>query len=191
MVPSELKARWRETLRDARRALTPSEREAAARAATEALLASAAWKHARVVGLYAAYGAELGTAALRDAAHAEGKIVALPKVGAAGTTLRRVGASTPLVRSALGVPEPSEECLPLAVGEPDLIVVPGLGFDRHGGRLGHGGGHYDRLLATLPRTCRRIGFAYDQQVVSALPTEAHDLPMHALVTPSGWSECGS
>lgn len=191
METRELKARLRTTLLAARRALSADERRAAADAATARVLASAAWRAARVVALYQAYGAELDTAALRAAAHADGKTVALPRVDAAGVTLRVVAAETPLVLSSHGVREPADDRPTLPPGQPELIVVPGLGFDRRGRRLGHGGGHYDRLLARLPAGCRRIGFAYDQQVLDVVPTESHDLALHALVTPAGWVDCGN
>lgn len=191
METRELKARLRATLLAARRALTADQRRAAAAAATAGVLASAAWRAARVVALYQAYGAELDTAALRAAAHAAGKTIALPRVDAAGVSLRIVAADTPLVLSAQGVREPADDRPTLPPDQPELIVVPGLGFDRRGGRLGHGGGHYDRLLARLPAVCLRVGLAYDQQVLDAVPTEPHDLPLHALVTPTGWVDCGN
>jgi 5-formyltetrahydrofolate cyclo-ligase len=191
METRELKARLRATLLAARRALTADQRRAAAAAAAAGVLASAAWRAARVVALYQAYGAELDTAALRAAAHAAGKTIALPRVDAAGVSLRIVAADTPLVLSAQGVREPADDRPTLPPDQPELIVVPGLGFDRRGGRLGHGGGHYDRLLARLPAVCLRVGLAYDQQVLDAVPTEPHDLPLHALVTPTGWVDCGN
>lgn len=191
METRELKARLRPTLLAARRALTADQRRAAAHAATAGVLVSAAWRDARVVALYQAYGAEIDPAALRAAAHAAGKTVALPRVDAAGVTLRVVNADTPLVLSAHGIQEPAADRPTLPPDQPDLIVVPGLGFDRRGGRLGHGGGHYDRLLARLPAGCRRVGFAYDQQVLDLVPTEPHDLALHALVTPAGWVDCGN
>jgi len=191
METRELKARLRTSLLAARRALTADQRRAAAAAATAGMLAAPAWRAARVVALYQAYGAELDVAALRAAAHAEGKTVALPRVDAAGVTLRVVAADTPLVLSAHGVREPAEDRPTLPPDQPELIVVPGLGFDRRGGRLGHGGGHYDRLLARLPATCLRVGLAYDQQILDGVPTEPHDLALHALVTPAGWVDCGN
>jgi 5-formyltetrahydrofolate cyclo-ligase len=191
METPEPKARLRLLMQDARRALTPAERSAAATAATAALTADPAWRAARVVALYHAYGAELGTGALLAAAHAAGKTVALPRVEPTGVTLRIVAADSPLVRSAQGVGEPSADRPLLPPGQPDLIVVPGLAFDRHGGRLGHGGGHYDRLLATLPAACLRIGFGYDRQVIDLVPTEPHDQRLHALVTPAGWLRRGT
>ena len=69
---------------------------------------------------------------------------------------------------------------------PDLIVAPGLAFDRNGVRLGMGGGYYDRLLA-LPRhrDSLRIGLAYAFQIVDSLPREAWDVPVHAVCTEKG------
>ena len=85
------------------------------------------------------------------------------------------GASSPQVRQRLA--------------DTAIQHTSGKGID--GGQLGHGGGHYDRLLAGLPAGCRRVGFAYDQQVVEVVPTESHDLALHALVTPAGWVDCGN
>ncbi len=69
---------------------------------------------------------------------------------------------------------------------PDLIIAPGLAFDRNGIRLGMGGGYYDRLLA-LPRhaASRRIGLAFAFQFVDSLPREAWDMPVHAVCTEKG------
>ena len=69
---------------------------------------------------------------------------------------------------------------------PDLIIVPALAFDLSGLRLGMGGGYYDRLLA-LPRyrNCLRLGLAYSFQLVSRLPSEPWDMPVHAICTEQG------
>ena len=69
---------------------------------------------------------------------------------------------------------------------PDLIIAPGLAFDRNGIRLGMGGGYYDRLLA-LPRhaASRRVGLAFAFQFVDSLPREAWDMPVHAVCTEKG------
>ncbi|MEI9894979.1 MAG: 5-formyltetrahydrofolate cyclo-ligase [Chthoniobacter sp.] len=65
------------------------------------------------------------------------------------------------------------------------ILVPGLAFTRQGERLGRGGGFYDRYLALLPGTTRKIGVCFALQLVEALPTEPHDQPMDAIVTEDG------
>lgn len=67
----------------------------------------------------------------------------------------------------------------------DVVVVPGMAFDRHGGRLGRGAGVYDRFLARLPERTLRIGLIPEALLVERLPTEAHDVPMHAVATERG------
>jgi 5-formyltetrahydrofolate cyclo-ligase len=69
--------------------------------------------------------------------------------------------------------------------EPDVILMPLLGFDRHGTRLGYGGGYYDRTLARLPRRPRLIGFAFARQELDHIPRDAHDVPLDAIVTELG------
>ena len=62
----------------------------------------------------------------------------------------------------------------------DLIVVPGVVFDRQGYRIGFGGGYYDRYLSDFEG--KRIALAFDEQVIEAVPRESHDLPVHILIT---------
>lgn len=69
----------------------------------------------------------------------------------------------------------------------DVILVPGLGFDRSGRRLGRGGGHYDRLLAMLPPTTPRIGVCFACQVVDSIPDEPHDARVDMVVSDAGVS----
>ena len=66
----------------------------------------------------------------------------------------------------------------------DVVIVPGVGFDTAGNRLGHGGGHFDRLLAHLRRGATVIGVALDLQVVDEVPVEEHDRAVDVLVTPT-------
>jgi 5-formyltetrahydrofolate cyclo-ligase len=77
----------------------------------------------------------------------------------------------------------------------DLIVVPGLAFDRGGNRLGHGFGYYDRFLEVLPERVLRVGLAFTGQLVSEVPVDEWDIPVHALVTEEGvirvWNAPGS
>jgi 5-formyltetrahydrofolate cyclo-ligase len=74
--------------------------------------------------------------------------------------------------------QPSESAPAVA---PDLVLVPLVGFDRAGNRLGQGGGHYDRALAALP-TARAVGLAWSIQEVPALPVETWDQPLDAIWT---------
>ena len=70
----------------------------------------------------------------------------------------------------------------------DVAIVPGLAFTPSGARLGYGGGYYDRWFDEHP-SCYRIAFCYDGQMLDTLPTEAHDVAMHAIVTEKRVYQC--
>lgn len=70
-----------------------------------------------------------------------------------------------------------------------MALIPGLGFDAAGGRIGHGRGYYDRLLQSLSDDCMRVAIAYDSQIVDVIPLEPHDKRMDVIVTPSQIIRC--
>ena len=68
---------------------------------------------------------------------------------------------------------------------PDVVVVPGLAFTTDGDRLGQGGGWYDRVLSQVRSDCTSIGVCFTEQIVDALPVEAHDVVVDHVVTDRG------
>ncbi len=64
----------------------------------------------------------------------------------------------------------------------DVVLVPGVAFDRHGGRVGHGKGYYDKLLGNVRSDTRLIGLAFECQMVDAVPVQTHDIRMDMVVT---------
>lgn len=90
-----------------------------------------------------------------------------------------------LERHPLGYLHPPADAPETDPGCIDLALVPGLAFDRAGGRLGYGLGYYDRLLPLLPPTTPRVGVALEALVVPVLPQEPRDVPMTALLTERG------
>jgi len=89
---------------------------------------------------------------------------------------------TPLYPSGFGTLAPAETA-PLV--EPDIVLMPLLGFDSRGTRLGYGGGYYDRTLASLTHRPLLVGFAFACQELDAIPREDHDLPLDMIVTEEG------
>ena len=77
------------------------------------------------------------------------------------------------------VPEDEPPPDPLTI---DVVIVPGTAFTRDGHRLGQGGGWYDRFLQTVRPDCVTIGVAFSEQILDEVPVEAHDIPVHAVVT---------
>lgn len=110
--------------------------------------------------------------------------VGVPVIQAAGQRLRfsRWQPDAPLRDGPFGARVPLVE----AYFEPEIVIVPLLAFDARGGRLGYGGGFYDRTLADLraQRPTLAIGFAFDAQETEGLPLEATDQPLDMVVTPS-------
>lgn len=137
------------------------------------------------VALYRAIGSEFDPEPLGRALIAEGRSLCLPVVleRDAPMIFRRWSPGDPLEMDLAGCPAP----LPLAeVVDPDLILTPLLAFDEAGGRLGQGGGYYDRTFAARPRAVR-IGFAFAGQQRADLPIEGHDIPLHGVLTEVGYT----
>lgn len=102
------------------------------------------------------------------------------------TAAYRMARYTPeLTPGKFGIPEPANPVW-ARPDELDLILVPGVAFDRSGNRLGRGGGFYDRLLPLY--RAARVAIGFDFQTVNALPTEPHDCRMDFLITESEFLE---
>ena len=164
--------------------MAPTEREAASAqiaARVDELLASIV-AAGGVLALYAAKGSEVDPIALDAHARARGLRVAYPRVVDGERQLAFHEATlTELVPSRLGLREPRADAPALALDAIAAFVVPGAAFDRTGGRIGWGRGHYDATLAAAPAAIR-VGLGFDCQVIDAVPHDPHDALLHYLVT---------
>jgi 5-formyltetrahydrofolate cyclo-ligase len=135
----------------------------------------------QVLALYAAKGSEVSTDAIDAMARARGLTVVYPRVFQNDRVLELAPSTIDaLVKSAFGLREPVGAAI--AIGSVDMFVVPGVAFDRSGVRLGWGRGHYDATLAVARPDARRVGLAFECQLVERVEREAHDAPMHVIVT---------
>ena len=169
--------------RAARDAVGPRARKEAAAAIARRLEGIDRYVEARRLVFYASFGSEVETGPLMEAAQAAGRVVALPRMEGKTLVLHEHGPGDPLEPNAFGIPEPPPSAPTVALDAADVVLVPGLAFDRRGHRLGYGGGYYDRLLRTSPHAYR-IGLAYGFQLVERLPAMHHDEPLDAIVTES-------
>ncbi|HEX4450766.1 MAG TPA: 5-formyltetrahydrofolate cyclo-ligase [Kofleriaceae bacterium] len=165
----------RDGLTDERRA------EASARIAerTTELLAD---RH--VVALYAPKGSEVDTRAIDENLRARGARVVYPRIVDDQRELAfHEVPPDKLVASRYGLYEPRADWRnQVGLVEIDAFVVPGVAFDRRGGRLGFGRGHYDATLTAAPPRALRIGLAFEAQLVDDVHHEAHDVALHVIVT---------
>ncbi|MFO7153496.1 MAG: 5-formyltetrahydrofolate cyclo-ligase [Caldicoprobacter oshimai] len=91
-----------------------------------------------------------------------------------------------LVAGHYGILEPKKEYIrPVDPSILEVIIVPGLAFDIHGNRIGHGKGYYDRFLMKVPPFAKKVGLAFDFQVMPSVPVCHFDVPMDLIITESG------
>ncbi len=137
------------------------------------------------VALFVSIGREIPTQPLIDHALAAGKRLALPAWIPDKRCYRfcAYDGVTRLVPGPLGIVQP-ESGDTLDARQCDLVFMPGLAFDSKGGRLGHGGGHYDRLLATARDSACvcKVGLAYEFQRVDLIPLDTNDVRIDVLLT---------
>ena len=180
------KAELRALLLQRVKAQPPEERLRRSQLITAQVLESPAFQQARVILGYSALPYEVDTGVMLETALAQGKRVALPRMVPASRTL--VAYAIQDCRQDLepgphGVLQPvASPDRAVAIETIDLVIMPGVGFDREGRRLGHGQGYYDELLRRLPKTTPRIGLAFACQVVERIPAAAHDQPVTAVVS---------
>lgn len=180
--------RAKSALRDAahkkRAALSPSFRTKAAIAAAEAFVAAVPIKSGQVVSLYWAIRDELNCEPLLIQLMDEGHQVCLPVVLGPDKPLefRLWEQGQPLVPSGFGTLAPEAGA---HVVKPDVMVLPMLGFDGKGNRLGYGAGFYDRTIANINKPLILVGYAFGAQEVDVMPAEPHDKPLDMVVTEAG------
>ena len=146
------------------------------------LLSLSKIKAADTVLLYASFGSETDTWGPAEKLLASGKVTAFPKSGENGImTFHKVTDLSQLSDGKYGIKEP-DTSLPFPEITADTVcIVPGLAFTEKGGRLGYGGGFYDRFLAAHPGVCR-IALAYEGMLTAELPLMPHDLRVDIIVT---------
>jgi 5-formyltetrahydrofolate cyclo-ligase len=145
----------------------------------------AVWQNARTVLLFAPMQAEPDVWPLLAEALAARKIAALPRFNPAGKNYvagRVQNLESEIVSGKFGIREPTDQCPEISPGRFDLILAPGVAFDRYGHRLGRGRGYYDRLLADVKGV--KCGIAFDEQWVSNVPAGAADVRVDFIVTPT-------
>lgn len=162
----------RSNMRARRAQVSDADRRAASNAITDTLLALPEFQRAREVAVFLSLPREIETGVFIDTCHRINKRVCVPAWDpeARVYSFVRLAPEAAVVTGPHGVPEPARRKI-VDPKQIDFVVVPGLAFDRRGGRLGYGGGYYDRMLAECRGDCLKVGVGYAWQVV------AGDLPM--------------
>lgn len=181
----------RKALRAKRKAISPRDQQTLAEQLKQTALSADLLTPGNTMAVYLANDGEVQTEALIEQAWANNIRVCLPVLhpfAKQHLLFLNYNAQTPMTTNAFGIKEPLLDCSAVVpIKQIDQLFLPLVGFDLFGNRIGMGGGFYDRTLATVEaNSINLIGLAHDCQQVDQIPTEAWDIPLDAILTPSRW-----
>ncbi|EMI54491.1 5-formyltetrahydrofolate cyclo-ligase [Rhodopirellula sallentina] len=166
---------------------TEPDKDLASRAITDRLFTLPQYAAAEYVLWYIDVRSETRTRHALPEALEGGKNVVVPYCIGEELGLFHLESVDELATGRFGILEPKESLRPLKekrvpIDRIDLILVPGVAFDRQGGRIGHGKGYYDKLLAGARTDTLRVALAYECQLFDEIPMMPHDVAMNLVIT---------
>jgi 5-formyltetrahydrofolate cyclo-ligase len=182
------KIQLRSDLRQRRNTLIPNQQHVAARAVIDAIVALPNWEGAERIALYLATDGEISTCALAALARGLPKKLFLPRIVANGLCFAQWHAEALLLPNHYNIPEPAKSEVHCPVSDLDIIFIPTVGWDQYGGRLGMGGGFYDRTLSGISGPLL-VGLAHENQRVAEIPLENWDVALDYVATDIGLHLC--
>ncbi|MEQ1510620.1 MAG: 5-formyltetrahydrofolate cyclo-ligase [Sphingopyxis sp.] len=151
------------------------------------IFARGAFAHRANIASYRPVGSEADPAAIEEMAQNAQMDISYPRIDSDGAMrFYALGPSGAMARDSYGIAVPAADG---RLAQPMIILVPLLAFDRHGTRLGQGGGHYDRALAATAQnaaTLLKIGIAWSCQEMRDLPRDPWDIPLDIILTEKEW-----
>jgi 5-formyltetrahydrofolate cyclo-ligase len=178
------KQAFRLAIQEIRDLIPSEERKAKTQIIAEKFYTLREYCEAANILIYYPFRSEIDTTLIMAKAITDGKRVILPRVSGKVLELFYIrDINKDLKPGTFGIPEPdSGSCAPAKYTDPDIVVVPGVGFDRHKNRLGYGGGFYDRLLPKLSKNIQKIALCFQVQIVDLLPAFAHDIRVDKVIS---------
>lgn len=173
----------RDAIRAQKRAMTRSQIEKASAHLTRIFLQSPQYRAAKSIYGYLPFNQEVDTTAILMQALRDGKKVALPKTYGSEMRFIWVDDLSAVQKAGLGCPEPIADA-PVADDPDALVLMPGLAFDLAGGRMGYGGGFYDKFLTM--ETHPTVALCYGFQLLPRIPMEEHDLRADCVISTNEW-----
>lgn len=142
------------------------------------------YKEANSIFIFVSYKTEVDTHKIIKKSLEDGKIVCVPKViskkdGMYGAVINKFSDLKP---GKYGILEPGEENVKILEKDIDLVLVPGAVFDKEGGRIGYGGGFYDRFLVKIRKNVSKIAIAYNAQIIDKVPMGELDVRIDGIIS---------
>ncbi|MFF2533698.1 5-formyltetrahydrofolate cyclo-ligase [Brevibacillus sp. NPDC058079] len=182
------KKQLRSHILERRKSMSAREREQLSREVCDQLLSHERLADAKAIMAFHPFGDELDILPFLHEVKKRGQDIWLPLTNVAERRLIPYRYTGPhmLKQGVYGIWEPDPALAEVAdVSHLDAILVPGVAFDSKGGRMGYGGGYYDRFLATLKKLPFLVGVGFSIQVVEHVPLESHDVLLDEVVTEKG------
>lgn len=148
------------------------------------LIESDFYKRSKRIFIYVSYKSEVDTKEIINYSLNNGKIIYVPKINIQDKTMRaiRINSLNELYVNKYGILEPNIVDKNYIELDFDLIVLPGMAFDKVGNRIGYGGGYYDKYLSVLQCKIDKVALAYGFQVIDNIEVEEHDIKVDYLIT---------
>jgi 5-formyltetrahydrofolate cyclo-ligase len=175
------KAALRAEMRRRRAQIPGAERTRLAEEVQQRLFSLAELRTPRTVMVFSSFGSEVPTEDLISGLRARGHRVLLPIVEDDTLEAVRFEPGDPMIETTYGPREPAGR-VPVDPDEIDVVIIPGLAFDRRGRRLGYGGAYFDRYLPRLATHAVTVGIGFHRQLVKAVPSDRHDVRLDMVVT---------
>ncbi|KHD36336.1 5-formyltetrahydrofolate cyclo-ligase [Clostridium acetobutylicum] len=148
------------------------------------LIHSQLYKSSNIIFSFVSFKSEVDTHKIINHAISNGKTICVPKINSKqeGIKIYKIDNFSQLKKGYFGILEPIESCPAVDSYDLDLILMPGVAFDRHGGRLGYGAAFYDRFLSNMSKQVFKLALAYHFQVMDSVPMSEHDVRIDGIIT---------
>lgn len=141
----------------------------------------------KAVFSYMPYGKEANIMALNQWILDNDKVLCIPRVTSPyemdAVSIKNL--NTGLISKTFDILEPATDLKAFNIEKIDLVLVPGVAFDKSGNRLGHGNGYYDRFLARCHEHTKFVGICYAFQLLDYIPSDSFDIKVHTIITEEG------
>lgn len=148
------------------------------------LVKSSMYKKANKIYIYISYNNEVDTNRIIKYSLNNNKIIYVPKINLQNKTMKavRIHNFSELIVNKYGILEPSIVDKNNIGLDFDLIIMPGVAFDKDGNRIGYGGGYYDKYISHLSKDINKVALAYSFQLVNNIEAEEHDIKVNYIIT---------
>ncbi len=174
----------RQTIQKIRDLIPSDQRKSKTKKIAENFYSLKQYSEAKNILIYYPFRSEIDTTVIIKRALKDNKRVILPRVSGKELELFYVkDIKKDLKPGTYGIMEPDRDlCSPAKYTEPDIVVVPGVGFDRNKNRLGYGGGFYDRLIPKLSKNIQKVALCFQMQIIDSVPFFDHDARVDKIIT---------